>query len=69
MARPKCPNHKVEMIPTDQRRIWICPISDARFTCNVDTQDANRQRRVNLAGQIEEVESWKITPADGTVGG
>lgn len=69
MGRPKCPNHTVEMIPTDKREIWICPVSDARFTCSVDTKEKNRQRKLTLDGMIQEVENWKITPGDGTVNG
>lgn len=69
MSRPRCPNHHCELTPTDEPRWWICPISDAQFECSVDTAAQNRQRKLNLAGQIEEVESWKIKPGDGSING
>lgn len=69
MSTPRCPNHKVPMSGTDNRRIWICPVSDARFECDVDTAERNKQHKVNLAGAIEEVAGWVIKPGDGTVRG
>lgn len=57
MSRPKCPNHLVEMSPTDERRIWICPISDARFECDVDTSE--KERKVDKFGKV--MDSWKVT--------
>lgn len=43
MARPKCPNHQVEMESTGERKIYQCPISDALFECNVDEQKAEKK--------------------------
>lgn len=62
MARPKCPNHGVEMIGTDERRIFICPVSDARFECDVDENAKGGGLRLNTAGQLEH--SWKIKNID-----
>lgn len=41
--RPKCPNHHVEMDRTDNPKIWICPISDARFEVDVDQADTKKK--------------------------
>lgn len=64
MARPKCPNHTVEMTPTDERRIFICPVSDARFECDVEDQEAEVKR--DKFGK--EIIEWIITPLDGDGG-
>ena len=44
MARPKCPNHTVEMDPTDNPRMWICPISGARFEADVDNKGGVKKK-------------------------
>lgn len=64
MARPKCPNHTVEMTPTDERRIFICPISDARFEC--DVEEAETETKIDKFGN--QMFEWKITPLDGDGG-
>lgn len=43
MSRPKCPNHGCEMQGTDERRIYICPISGADFECDVEDQQAEKK--------------------------
>lgn len=64
MSRPKCPNHTCEMSPTDNRRIWICPISGADFECDVDTQDKN----IKLDKYGKPMASYKVTQVDGNGG-
>lgn len=64
MSRPKCPNHHVTMTPTNERTIWICPISGFRFEVDVDSGDV--QRRIKSDGSVEEVH--KIIPLDGEGG-
>ncbi len=60
MSRPKCPNHAVQLEPTDQKRLWICPISDAEFECEVDS--ANSKKKVDLYGNI--VTEWVVEGED-----
>lgn len=69
MSRPKCPNHVVEMDPTDEPRIWICPVSTARFECDVDIQEGERKMKKDKFGKLVPDTEWKITPGDGTVNG
>lgn len=69
MSRPRCPNHGVEMDPTDNRSMWICPISMARFEAHVDWQDKNQEYQKNKFGKLVPKDEWKITQADGGVGG
>lgn len=64
MSRPKCPNHTVEMQATDNRRIYICPVSDARFECDVETQD--KEQKLDKYGKP--MLSYKVTPLDGDGG-
>lgn len=64
MGRPKCPNHTVEMTRTDNPRIYICPISDARF--EVDVDDMTSEVKVDKFGNP--MIDWKITPLDGDGG-
>lgn len=64
MSRPKCPNHAVEMTATDERRIFICPISDARFMC--DVEEAEGEIKNDKFGQ--KLVGWKITSLDGEGG-
>jgi hypothetical protein len=64
MSRPKCPNHTVEMDPTDQRRMWICPISGAHFEADADFQD--KVKKFDKFGRP--MQEWKVTQTDGTGG-
>lgn len=48
MSRPKCPNHTVEMDKSDEPRIYICPISSARF--EVDVEDADKEIKLDKYG-------------------
>lgn len=57
MSRPKCPNHGVEMERTEERRIYICPISDAQFEC--DTEDQEGQIKYDKFGN--EIAVWTIS--------
>jgi len=57
MSRPKCPNHTVEMSPTDQPRMWICPVSGAHFEADVDA--AQKERKVDVFGRP--YETWTVT--------
>lgn len=62
VGTPKCPNHGCGMNPTDDLRIWICPISDARFEadctpqgiCTVQHKDGTiteERRMLQISGQ------------------
>lgn len=64
MSRPKCPNHTVEMDPTDEKRIWICPISGARFEVSID--DQQKEQKKDKYGRL--MQEWKLVPLDGADG-
>lgn len=64
MSRPKCPNHTVEMNKTDEPRIWICPISGARFEADADEQEHMVKYDKYGRPMIE----YKLTPLDGAGG-
>lgn len=64
MSRPKCPNHTVEMDRTDEPRVWICPISGARF--EADSDDLSTEVRYDKYGRP--LIDWKLTPLDGDGG-
>ena len=64
MSRPKCPNHTVEMEKTDERRIWICPISGARFEADSDEYSAD----VKYDKFGNPITEWKLNPLDGLGG-
>ena len=64
MSRPKCPNHQCEMDRSGEPRIWICPVSSARF--EADSEDQTREVRHDKFGRP--ITSYKLTPLDG-VGG
>lgn len=57
MSRHRCPNHTVEMSKTDNPRIWICPISDARFECDVDMHEG--EKKIDKYGNP--MVDWKVT--------
>lgn len=61
---PKCPNHVVPMQRTNEKRIWICPISGARF--EADSEDQENEKKIDKLGNP--VTEIKLTPLDG-VGG
>lgn len=56
--RPKCPNHTVEMDPTDNPRYWVCPVSSARFEVEVDLE--SEETKLDLWGNP--MTTFKITP-------
>lgn len=60
MSSPKCPNHVVSMDKTDERRMWICPISGARF--EADGDEAQQTTKIDKFGNP--VTEWKITSID-----
>ncbi len=62
---PRCPNHAVPMNRTDDIHIWICPISYARFTCEVD--EMKGEIRLDKFGRP--MQTWAIKQADGGIGG
>lgn len=64
MSRPKCPNHACEMQATDERRIFICPISGARFECDVEEQEKD----IKFDKYGKPMVEWKLTPLDGDGG-
>lgn len=64
MSRPKCPNHTCEMSPTDNMRIWICPVSGARFECDVETQ----AKDIKLDKWGKPMAAFTVTPLDGSGG-
>lgn len=64
MNRPKCPNHGCEMTKTDEKRIYICPISGYRF--QVDVEEDESKKRIDVYGR--EIIEFKLTPLDG-IGG
>jgi transcription elongation factor Elf1 len=61
---PKCPNHTVPMDKTDQPRMWICPISGARFECDVDIQEG--KKKIDKFGKP--IHDWQIKALDGAGG-
>lgn len=63
-TRPKCPNHHCEMDKTNERHIWICPISGARF--EVETEDIGTEKKYDKFGN--EMTSYKLIPLDGQGG-
>jgi hypothetical protein len=64
MSRPKCPNHAVEMERSDEPRIYICPISDARFECATD--DQSKKTKFDKFGNP--MQEYEVTPLDGEGG-
>jgi transcription elongation factor Elf1 len=64
MNRPKCPNHGCEMNKTDNKSIYICPISGARFEVSVEENES--KKKVDINGR--EILEFKLTPLDG-IGG
>jgi hypothetical protein len=64
MSRPKCPNHTVEMDRSGDPRIWICPVSDARFEVDVDM--VSQEKKIDKFGNP--ITTYKVTPLDG-IGG
>lgn len=58
---PLCPNHQCELTPTDNPVVWICPMSDARFGCDVD--NAEKTVSINAHGELEE--RFEVVPLDG----
>lgn len=65
MSSPKCPNHTVSMDRTDNRRLWICPISGALFEADSDEQKT--ERKLDKFGNP--ITEWTIDQADGGTGG
>jgi hypothetical protein len=62
--RPRCPNHLVELDPTDNLRIGICPISGARFQVDVDV--ATSEIKLNKDGHP--IHQLTVVPLDGVEG-
>jgi len=61
MARPKCPGHHCEMEPTNNPRIYICPISGWKFECDVDEQST--RTKLDKFGRI--MKNFKVAPVGG----
>jgi hypothetical protein len=59
--RPKCPNHTCEMDPTDEPRIYICPISSAEF--EVDVDGSQKKKKIDKFGAP--MTEFIVTPLDG----
>lgn len=57
MARPKCPNHGCEMQATDERRIFICPVSDYPFECDV----ADQEGKIKIDKFGNPMTEWVVT--------
>ena len=64
MSKPKCPNHQCTMDPTDVNTIWICPVSDARFSVDVDV--GTQAKKIDKFGRL--LTSFTITALDGSGG-
>lgn len=64
MARPKCPNHGCEMQYSGSPRIYICPVSNARFECDADGQET--EMKIDKFGKP--MVQYKVTPLDGDGG-
>lgn len=61
---PKCPNHLVPMQYSGTPRIYICPVSSARFECDDELSSAEQKR--DKFGRL--IKEFKITPLDGEDG-
>lgn len=63
MSRPCCPSSHpgVEMQPTNNKRIWICVISDARF--EVEVEEQGKDMKKDKWGRMKP--KYKITQLDG----
>lgn len=64
MSLPKCPNHGVSMNKTDERRVWICPISGYRFEADSDENEATQ--KIDKYGRP--IVEWKLKALDGNGG-
>lgn len=60
MSRPKCPNHGCEMQATEERRIYICPVSGYDFECDV----ADKEGQIKFDKFGKEMVEWIITGDD-----
>lgn len=57
MSRPKCPNHGCQLQATDERRIFICPVSDYPFECDVSDQEG----KIKIDKFGNKITEWVVT--------
>lgn len=50
MYTPTCPNHGAQMSPTGDPRIYICPVSNARF--EVEAESSQQEQQVDIYGNV-----------------
>lgn len=62
---PRCPNHHVVLILTNDKGIGICPISSARFSYSADDAEKTKKLKVDALGKQYYDADWKITHIDG----
>ena len=59
---PRCPNHKVILIRTEDVGIGICPISMCPFTYKA--LDGTKKQKVTSSGKIIEESDYKVEGSD-----
>jgi len=61
---PRCPNHQVPLIRTNDPGVGICPISNCRFEYDADAESKAKKLKINAFGKVEEVTDWKVTGSE-----
>lgn len=61
---PRCPNHKVVLIKTNDPGIGICPRSGYRFEYDEEEAEKTRKLKITSFGGMVEEADWKIKPLD-----
>ena len=59
---PKCPNHAAPMQHSGTPRIYICPVSDARFECDDESQANKTEQKIDKFGN--KMTEWDIKQLD-----
>lgn len=65
VTSPKCPNHGVPLIKTNDKGVGICPISSARFAYDADEAEKNAKLKLAAGGKYILEADWKVTHIDG----
>lgn len=68
MAKPKCPNHDVELtqtgFPLPSKGQGVCPVSGAQFSFEIDIGEATDVIKLDQNGKPIVERKWKITGSE-----
>jgi len=59
---PRCPNHKVKLVLTNDPGVGICPISNFCFTYDAEADIKTAKLKITAMGTMAKEPDWKVKP-------